>query len=599
LKLHTGFIARTLALGLFAALLGFCYSITTQADCAAPRAAAAPRLVGSNNLRFLLPASTAFPGDMDIGDAVYGSNVIRYITATGGIRVYAFASPNLSTTVDATSTITVLAGGLLRGLVQPPPLNTFTDLAFNITVQDSTNPTANVLTRQAHLTLYPGGANLFRFAQDKLNDGVLGQAYICKLETISAKGTTFTGVVPGTLTVNGTPIGTGAQLEAIGLSMAADGTVYGRPLVTGLISFQAFAVDALNRIAKDRTNSVPGQVVTFNISDGKITTTDATILGLTINGDTSQFNTDILKLTAFMNLSGANVAGLLLKRISVLVGGASYEGFMDQNGKIVTQLRGPLVFPDGTKMGGTVDSVNGTINIVITRGNLTTAVDGTNLVNRSTKRLAVAIVLGDFVIASDTIEFQVKHIGNKFGLQYAIGRIGRPLGGGFQIYDAAGKDGRDIAGNPGDSWTTKFLIYPRFGIDDQNGGSAAFTDLTSIGVRVGTNFSQTIPVSALKITNNGSIKLAQKGLGASVQSLTINPAAFSGSFTTNQLSVNTVGLPQGGDTVTAPNAAPFDVALDINRAAPNASFSGEDSKHVLKVPLRNKWVDRNTKTTLH
>ena len=597
MKRQTGFAARTLAMAVMAAMLGFCYSIVTQADHAGARSfiGVEPRVVGSSNLRLLLPASAAFPGDFDLGDACYGSVITRYVTATGGLRPYNFISPNLATVIDATSTLTLTNGGVLRGQVSPPPANSFTDLQFQVTAADSTRPTANTTTQNAHITLVPSGAQLFRFAQDRLNDGVLGQPYICKLETLSGKGSVFIGVVPGTLAINGVPVGVGNSLESIGLSMAFDGTLYGRPLKTGLVSFTAFGIDSLNRLAKDRTNSVQNQAVSFSVSDTRITATDATILGINAKGDLTRFNGDSLTFHAFINMNGRKTTDLLGTRFALIIGGGTYEGFMDENGIIGNQLHNPLIFPDGTRLTGKVDSVNGVITGALTRANLGDTLDAVNIVNRSTKRIAVAIVIHNFVVASDIIEFQTKRVGNRFGLQYNIGRVGRPLGGGFQIYSIAGADSQDIAGNPGDAWTAKFLIYPRFGIDDVNGGSADFsTNLTSVGVRIGTNFTQTIPVSEFKIAKNGALTLKKPAtFGQQVNKMQINPSSYSGFFITNPISVNATGTLQSTDV----NAADtfFNAAVDINRVAPNASFSGEDAKFIRKAPAIHRWVDRNTK----
>ena len=576
------------------AMFGFSYSIVTQADSAKSTFQVQPRAVGSTTIRILAPAYTPIPTDFDLGDALFGTVITRYVTATGGLRPYNFSAPGLGGLLGATSTLSVLTSGCVLGSAAFS--TTQANLTFTVSVTGSTETDVNNTpvpssNQTFHLTLFPTGAQLFRFANDHLNNGVLGQPYIGKVDTIGGKGTVKYTIVPGTVTLNGLQVGTGNSLEdSLGLSMSIDGTVYGKPLQTGLVTFTAQATDSIKRIAKDRTNSIPNQVFAFNIEDTRITATDATTLSISVKGDTSKLNTDSLKFHAFMNLSGANTTGLKNQQFAFIFGGNTYVGFMNDSGVVGTQLGAPLVFPDGTLLKAKVDSVNGTITGTLTRANLTQGLDAVNIVNRSTKRVGVNIQIRNMVVASDTIDFQTKHVGTHWALDYNIGRIGQLLGGTFQVYDARGSDAFDIAGNPGDLWITKFLIAPRTGIDP----TAGFTDLNNIVVRIGAKFSQTILASGLKTKSDGSINLAAPGQGAAVKSLQINASKFTGMLTTNPLSLNTTGLPQSTDTVLGKTNF-FNLAVDINRNAGAASFNGEDAKAILKVPVSKKWVDRNTK----
>ncbi len=576
------------------AVFGFSYSIVTQADGGKNTFRVEPRAVGSTTIRLLAPVYAPNPTDFDLGDALFGTVITRYVTATGGLRPYNFSAPTLAGLLGAASTLNITTAGCVMGSASFATVQT--KLTFNVAVTGSTEtdvnntpvPTANPVF---HLTLFPTGAQLFRFAHDHLNNGVLGQAYIAKVDTIGGKGTVKYSIVPGTVTLNGAQVGTGNSLEdKLGLSMSIDGTVYGRPLQTGLVTFTAQATDSIKRIAKDRTNSVPNQVFAFNIEDTRITSTDATILSLTVKGDTSKLNADSLKFQTFMNLSGTNTTNLKNQQFAFIFGGNTYVGFMDDSGVVGTQLGAPLVFPDGTVLKAKVDSVNGTITGSLTRANLTQGLDAVNIVNRTTKRVAVNVQIRNMIVASDTIDLETKHVGTKWSLQYNIGRIGQLLGGTFQIYDVRGSDAFDIAGNEGDAWITKFLIAPRTGIDD----TAGFTDLNNITVRIGKNFSQTILAANLKTGASGSLNLATAGQGAALKSLQINPRKFTGMLTTNPLSINTTGLPQSTDTLLGKTNF-FNLAVDVNRNVGSASFNGEDAKAILKVPVSKKWVDRNTK----
>lgn len=593
MKLPYRFVARSIAFTFFMAVLGFSYAIVTQADHSAVSPRATPRALGTQTKRFLNAAYTPTPTEFDLGDALFGTVITRYVTATGGLRPYAFSSPDLLTVLGANSTMTVKPSGRVFGLATATsPINTTFSVAVTDGTETSTTLPAPVATSSTfHLQLFATGANLFRFAVDHLNNGVLGQSYISKVDTIGGKNTVTYTIVPGTVAVNGVLVGTGNSLQdAVGLSMSADGTVFGRPLRTGLVSFRAHAVDSRKRIANDRTNSSPDQFLSFNIEDSRVTSTDATFLALSVKGDTSKTNGDTISFRAFMNLSGRNTTTLAGQRFAFLIGGSTFEGFLDQFGAVHNILGQPLIFPDGTLMSATIDSVNGVISGKITRATLTTSLDATTLVNRSTRRYGVALIIDGQILATDTIELNVKRVANRYALDYSIGKIGQTLGGNFQIYDVRGSDGLDIAGNPADNWISKFLIAPRYGIED----SAGYDNISDITVRIGTTFSQQILASELKLTNGGTLQLAQKGFGQSLLSFSITPQTFSGQLMSNQIATDVTGIPKAVDTNT-PNNNFFNLAVDVNRNPGSATFNGEDARFMFKVPVFSKWIDRNSK----
>jgi len=582
-------------------MLGFCYSIVTQAESRSADVAVGSRSVGTSTLRFLNAVYTPTPTDFDLGDALLGTVITRYLTATGGIRPYNFTSANIGLQLGAQSTLAVFTSGVVMGSASLT--TTITDVAFTAKLTDSTESNIQMTTPPApasntfHLTLFPSGAQVFRFAVDKLNNGVLGQAYFSKADTIGGIRTVTYSVVPGSVTLNGVQVGTGNSLEeAVGLTLAADGTVYGRPLSTGLVTFTAHATDSRRRIANDRTNAVQDQVLSFNIEDSQITATDNMFLALNVRGNTGLFNTDTLKFQTFLNMSGTNLHTLNGGQFSFMFGGKTYGGFINAAGVVGNGLgRKNVIYPDGTVMTAMVNSVNGTIIGTLTRANLSTGLNAANLQNRTTARIPAAILVNNIVIASDTLDMQVTHLTTKYSLDYNVGTLGNSLGGAFQVFDVRGSDKVDIAGNPGDSWITKFLIAPRYGVD----ATAGYSSLNAIRVRIGTNFIQTIPVATpltagLTISSKGIIVYKGAGKGASVHSMQINPASFSGEIITNPLSEATTGLPTGTDTEFAKTNF-FNLAVDVLRNVGSASYSGEDGKFIFKVPAVKAWLDRDTK----
>ncbi len=622
MKLQMRFSVRTVTMAVFAAVVGFSYAIVSQASpsVANLNPVLGSRALGSGTIRLLAPAYTSNSADADLGDALFGSAFTRYVTATGGIRPYVFSGAGLPA---APSTLTVDPSGIITGLISSsgaPSTITFTVFVSGSKENDINNSISPTGQRLFHLAMFPTGSQVFRFSHDHLNNGVLGQSYVAKVDTIGGKGFVKTTIVAGSVTLNGIQIGTGNSLEdSLGLSFAYDGTLYGRPLKTGLVAFRVHAVDASRRVAKDRSNSVDDQLYSFNVEDARVTASDATVLAVSVKGDTAIVNGDTVKFKAYMNLGGRNTTDLVSQissngtitkidsRFAVIFGGNTYVGYFNSSGKVLNQLGGPLIFPDGTALKCTVDSVNGTITGQLLRANVAAGLNAAGLTNLSTKRIGFAILVHNILVACDTIEFTTKHIGTKYALNYSLGKLGRPLGGVFQVYDVRGSDGPDIAGNPGDAWTAKFLIAPRFGIDSlENESTPGYDNINNISVRIGTNFVQTTPVvidpndpskNGFKIKpKDGSIYLATTDpvFNTFLNVLTINPATSTGLLVTKNLDINTTGMPQGKSQTTATRNF-YNMAIDINRGSANDPFSGEDAKSVLAVPTNNKWVDRNTK----
>lgn len=608
MKLRRTSFAYSLKIALFSALLGFCYSITTQADSAAPRsidAPAAPRVVGSSSMRFTNARSLLFPADFDVGDSFYGSVITRYITVAGGVRPYSFTSVNLTALLGANSTLAVMASGCLMGSVT---VNTFsTDIAFMVSATDSTELQARDKTlpltnstpaSKFHLTLYAGGPQSFRFAVDRLNDGVLGQSYLAKIDAVGGKGGTTYSILPGTVTFNSAPFGTGSSLEAMGLTLANDGTLYGRALKAGLIGFTVRAKDGLNRIAKSRTvATVQDQAVNFNIEDTAVTSSDSTLLSVNIKGNTAKLNTDTIQFSAKYNLGGMGQAGLNGSPFAFVLGGNTYAGFLDSTGKVGTALKRPLVLADGSTMTAVVDAINGTIKGKIVKSNLSSTIDAINIADRSTKRLAVGILLCNFVVAADVLDFSAKHANSKYSLSYSIGHLGTPLAGNFQMYNIRSKDGNDIAGNPGTAWTADLIMVPRNGIDD----NAGFSNLAGVQIRINRNFTQDLPVSAFQVDAKGNLVYANKTSQTGIKTFTIKNGVFAAHLETYPISAGLTTIPPASDATATVLTTFFNLAIDVNRVAPNPSFHGECSKVILKEFLNpdpkhphfnNKWIDR-------
>jgi hypothetical protein len=624
-------IVRMFALSMVMATLGFCYATATSNSAGrgldgSAGASADSRAVGSSALRFtnaLILDRTAPTTDIfDLGDACFGSFVTRYISAFGGVRPYKMSgTASLNTILAPGSSLSLGAAGCLMGSVANGTV--FNGIfsanpGFEIVATDSTGTVVQTARGQFFLNMVTCGFNTFQFAVDRINNGVLGQSYISKLETVGGNAPVVFSVLPNTLTVNGTAVGVAGGLEAIGLSLAEDGTIFGRPLVTGLVTFRARATDLLRRTARERpityvngiqVTKVPGtaldQVISFNIEENNVSATDMTMLSVAVKGDLGKANKDTIKFSGIVNLSGQGSAILNGSDFAFRIGGATYSGKFNVKGQIVNQRGGPLVFADGTTMKATVNARSGQVKGQINKANLSKLLAADTLTDRSTRRAGMSMVFCSFVAASDMLEFATRVKGNKYAMDYKIGKIGTCLAGGFQMVSVKGSDKLDIAGAEANIWTTKFFAIPRFGIDTNPG----LDNINSITVRIGTRFTQVISSPFLLSSAKGAAKLApQKTKGPIVQKLQLNPLKFTGSLTTTPLSRFATGISTARAAANAgAGNANFNLGFDVDRRPGSADFVGEYGKQ-LYLPTRgataaggnpkvgatnrqNKWVD--------
>lgn len=603
---------RVVACTLIAGLAGFCYSIVSQADSGAATrdiggSGASPRAVGSSALRFTNALSLTSPPDYDLGDGFYGSIMTRYITVTGGIRPYVYISPNISTVRGNFSSLDVMQSGCVMGTISPTTL--IQDLVFTVIAADSTELQAKSKSQQQtnispagrfHLTLSSGGAQTFRFGTDRINDGLLGQSYAAKIEALGGKGSVEYSIVAGTVSLNGAPFGTGSSLEAFGFTLAQDGTLLGRALKAGTISFVARAKDSLGRTAKGRTVTTDDQLHSFTIADTQTTSTDSAVLSIKVKGNTAKLGGDSIAFACKFNFNNAGFGTINLanKRFTFILGANVYTGFLSATGKIINAGGGKLVFADGSYMSGQVDGASGVIKGTISKANLSARLDAVNLADRSLKRLPVGFFFCDFVISSNLVDFAAKHAGTKFSLDYVLGKTGTALGGNFQLLNLRAKDGFDIAGNPGTAWKVDFVAQPRTGVDD----NAAFNNLAdpAIGIRINQGFTQLIKRSEIGTDSKGSL-VFKSTLQTGVKSLKIKAGVFTGSIETFTISAAQTTIPQAIDKVADVDQTFFNLGIDVNRNAPDASWHGEGARSIIKelttfdpaAPrAHNKWIDR-------
>jgi hypothetical protein len=604
-------VVRALAFGWVMAAMAFCYATATDVGSRAIGAAAQPeaRAVGSSPLRFTNPLlAVAAPPALntyDLGDAFFGSTITRYVTVTGGVRPYHFAANGLTTpNLAANSTLQLYAAGLMLGSIGA---GSASPLVFTVFTADTYGTVAHAGGGTFIINTFNYAPGTFRFAVDRINNGVLGQSYLSKLETLGGNQPVVFSVMPNTLQVNGVSLGISTGLEPIGLSLAQDGTIFGKPLTTGNISFTAHAVDGLKRVATGRTSAAADQVITFSVEDTSVSATDYTTLSCTIKGDLGKAGKDSIKFTGVMNLAGFPVTTLNGIPFAFRVGGASYEGRINGKGKIVNAQGGPLIFASGAAMKAQVDPRSGLLKGSVSRATLGTTLNAQNILDRSTVRLAVQTIIASSQTVSFTgiqtgaacaemIDFASRKKGNKFQLDYKLGNgIGQPLGGAFQVLSVRGDDRQTISGTNGDAWTVRFLAVPRFGVDATPGLDA----IGSVGVRIGSRFEQRL--TQLASTGKGSVKLnVTKTLSPVVIKFQMDTRKFVGTVQTNPIAELVTGIPTAfgeayrvgsvSGTGFGPNdttTTAFTFGLDIDRTGTNSDFSGEVGKQIY-LPAQRK-----------
>ncbi|MCY3018754.1 MAG: hypothetical protein NTW87_06965 [Planctomycetota bacterium] len=596
-------MARTLAFALVLAMAGFCYAVSTAGGRSAGEAAPMPggRVVGTTSLRFTNPIflDNPFPNPdvFDLGDAAFGSMTTRYITATGGLRPYSFGQGQLYTldaqnnllqaTLVFNSTLALTSSGCLMGSVVR---GTVSPLVFQVTVGDSFGSQPNSLTGYFMLNLVITPVTVFRFGTDRINNGVVGMSYISKVEALGGYGPVRYTVVPNTLYVNDVAKGTEGALEAIGLSLATDGTIFGRPLEPGSVRFTARAVDSAypqQRTANDRTNTVMDQVVTFNIEQNNLVSTDCATLFCHVKGDVGQFNKDSITFAGQLNLSGRNFVDIANSRFQLFIGGVSFAGYMDRNGKVVSQRGGPVVYADGSRLQVSVNPRNGQIKGSVKKASLYGSgwKDLRNVADRSTKRVGVALSVANFIIGSDMLEFATRRNGDKFVLDYVIGKVGQAQGGVFQILSVKGADKTTISGQDGVAWSVKFLAIPRYGIDPSPGMDA----INTLGIRIGTLFDQQTSSQFLVSTGKAGIQFVKnKYTGEIVNKFAYSPRTFVGSLQSQPLSLYATGIPAAKVATKGTN---FTFGLALDRSGTNSDFSGEAARGISASPRTGSWSD--------
>jgi len=577
---------RGLALGLVMAALGFCYATSTGGQKAAPPVAVEMRAVGSLPLQFTNPiVNPALPNpDRDLGAAALGRSVVRYVRAAGGVRPYTFKSSEAPTLNDVISgskaTLTLFSNGMLFGsLGKLTMLNS--PLRFKVTVVDSkgAGAAANTVTEVFRLTLDNSG--VFKFAIDQLSAGVQYQSYADILQVLN-------GTPPYTFSVSDVKANGAAvpSLESVGLSISADdGTVFGKPLVPGTITFTANCADSNFGTALARDGIAVGQFISLTVVPTGTVVSDVVATGVAIK--TGVAGAGSIKYAGIINLQGTTVASLSGKKLVLRIGGyttpdtLATPATLDDKGKTIKPQK-----IDASKSAPTLSSSvnsNGQIKIAVGKEDFGAKF---GVISGKTKMLPVEVQLGDTILGSEVLQFEVKSSGSSSTLTYKFSAASNP-GGTFLLTKVSGKD---ALATEGDSWKVSFVATPAAITDGTSLKPGSFEGADKAGVSIGTTFTDSLDVvvSKEKVKSTGK----RSSMDPLVTKLAMDGLKGKGSLQTGPLPFTATGIHAAAKA--PPPSATFPINVSLNKGGVNLFF-GEDAL-VIFNSANGSWSEKVPKT---
>lgn len=575
------YCSRTFTLAMVFAVAGFCYALAS-----APRAvtlAVEDRGVGTSlPLRFTNPNAVVkgvTSAEFDLGDVAGTTVITRYVSAEGGLRPYRFTSQgtqSLSAAVGATdSTLSLGLSGIISGRMATriPPVSlallgtsSYLTVAgtpgfrFTVSLQDAKGTSGDIVN--GFFNLFFVDAATFKFSIDALPTARLGNSYITKVETIGGTGTS-------TITLASVS-GAAATQKDLGLFVATDGTIYGKPLVSGVVTLTLHAVDQRNLVALNRAKTAPDQVLTLTINGNTITSSDMVTTSCSVSGDTSTTGRDKLSYSGIVNVLGQDNFALASSAVTFHLGGISFSGTLGKTGQFKALLA------DKSKLAVKIDAKSGKFSAKISNGTFSSALNAKTFKDGDKTRESLSTVVGDAVAATEVLDFATRVSGSKYSLSYRIGSTGSNAGGSFQIVKARGRDQSGVNGAPADSWNVSFVAMAPLAI----GTTQGVNNVTSATVRIGTNFVQKLAVSG-----NGKTTSFRSSIGG-VRRFSIQERSGKGNVTTAPLAPSQTGLQPASQSPRFGNIF-FPLGVDLTRTG--TSFTGEHARRIFG--LKNTFQD--------
>jgi hypothetical protein len=527
-------VASALAFGFVGAAFAFSVALATATSRMDAPAQVAPRSVGSN-LHFsnpFLPAgvSSLFPSGgnvspdpagYDLGDATAGSSLVRFLSALDGVTPYTFSSSTagaLGLTVGTNGRVT----GALNGTFATP-------VSFLAQVVD----TAGV-TRTGLFFLQTNNPTVLHFAQNQLPQARVGQDYNTNLQVIGGDTTnTVFSVASGSVSINGQ---TASGLETEGLTLFPDGTLAGRPLVSGTVTFTAQAIrngtHALNRALTGPDQTYTIQVLALNSIQSVLATNKLTVLA-------GRPGRDSLSFSAFVNCNGQSTSSFAGRQLIIHFGNQTFSQTLDSFGQSRNR-----------NFNVRFSAVLGTLQVKLRNLDLSKLFTG-NLTNGT---VVLQVLFADGFLGAETIGLSIRARNGLVRGQYTLGR-NIQLGGLFQI---TGVSAGDFSGDT--AFKIKFLLSHVRGNTSLDFGTA-----TQATVNIGQGFSQTVPLF------NGRGHFGGNG----VHTINLNLNRKFGTITTFPLPASQTGVQSAtlGKVQT--------LLLGLNMQTTTLNFLGEGSSQLI------------------
>ncbi len=526
------FRIRTIGMGLAAASAAFSWALCTTPSSGDSRSfSVQARAVGSGlhisnpfapagiSPQFPTGGNTpADPQGFDLGDVVIGSSVSRYISALDGVTPYIFSSTTAGTLGLAVSTTGHVTGNAtLTGTGAVP---------FSAVVLDAAG-----LTRTGLFFVKPTSATL-HFSIDALPQARVGQDYGTNIEVLGGDTTnTVFSVVSGSVQINGSAV---SNLETAGLRLFADGTLAGRPLVSGTVRFTAQAIKggthALNRTqtAADQTFTIPV------LATGSIQSVLATQSASIAIGGRSR---DSFSFKGFLNADGLSNAAFSGKTMTIRLGSQTFKTTLDSRGRS----------PRGN-INVTLNAPRALLRLQIRNSDFSKLFD--TFPSGSNQTAILQVGLGDDFLGTEAIGFSVRSRGSRAQLRYTLGHDIQ-LGGLFQIYSVKAKD----FGNSSTAFKIGFLLSHVRGNTSQTFGTPQ-----QATVNIGQGFTEAVPL--FRGRSRGT---------ANLRSVAINTSRKFGT-------IQTLALPSTKTGVLPASAGKAQtLLLGLNLTTDTIQFTGEGS----------------------
>lgn len=559
------------------------------------RPQASPREIGGP-LRFLDPDFIGtLPSDLitfgiddtgisyfELGDIATGEPFERMIHIAGGnapyqIVVTAFVEVIGGSAVSVTDEIALSDAGVVTGEY----IGGADEIFFDVRVVDSVGVE---LTGIFHLLVDTTGS--FRFAQDRLAGAQLGLNYVTRIQTVNNGGDPVVfNVEAGTITLGGGDID---DLEEIGLTLNADGTLYGRPLQTGTLEFTCVADDGFGGLAVDYKNIGDlFQVFTVEIEDMTQAMSTVMLFTAEIKGRLEKVQTDSVAIKGILDLNGQLLANLAGHPVTLRIGGGpagtgapygrTYSAIVNGTGKAKSDALGD----DGEGEEIVIDkftfslNAKGFFSAKVKATDLLAAVNAENLTDGDDVRIYIEIAIGR-LLAVEALEMPAHVTATRYDMRFALNRQaqkGQPLAGGCQGFAVAATDVGAGGLNPGDKYVLRFFGAPRFGIDGSDlGGTGSAT------LRLGDGFEQSM---SLDTSTPRPIFKREKGSDEPVIEFRLDPKGMRHFATTQKVLEDDTAFPLASES-----SEPYGLQIELDAGSLSCATT------VLMFPNRSKWQNK-------